>query len=315
MGRLIFVPQFPTPLRYQSWWFSVFEKEFKKYFDEVVVIGKSYCNPPIIDLKDKSMFSPIEHAINFETSQITEYLNLNICHDDTLFLSDISFPGVFCNVLYHKPCPKMFAFCHATSLNKYDYFAHVRKSKFKIESTHASMFDKVFFGSNYSLRKTGWKNGVVVYLPSPPISIIQKLNVKRDIPIVSVCRPNIQKVNKKLEKLVEKSLGIKVYREEVKTWFEYSNLLSRSKINLISSKEETFNYSIIDSIECGCIPIVPNTLCFPEILPEHRRYKTNTELINMLRYILTYDIYTSPVILCQYEIDNFYKNMIEIMLK
>jgi hypothetical protein len=29
MSRLIFVPQYPTPMRYQSWWLSEFSKDHK----------------------------------------------------------------------------------------------------------------------------------------------------------------------------------------------------------------------------------------------------------------------------------------------
>jgi hypothetical protein len=37
--RLIFVPQFPTKLRYQNWWITEFPHQFKNYFDEVITLG------------------------------------------------------------------------------------------------------------------------------------------------------------------------------------------------------------------------------------------------------------------------------------
>jgi len=315
MSRLIYVPQYPAPMRYQEWWINEFTKEFKKEYDEVIVLGSNYLFKTRLTRQSTDMFSPINEAINLETIQMNDYMSLNIRDDDTLFLADISFPGLFCNVLYHKRCPKMYAFCHATSLNKYDYFTSIRNYKSKNEKIHASMFDTIFFGSEYSMNKTGWKNGIVTYLPKPPENIISNTKEEKVINIISVCRPNIQKTNSKLEKHIEKTLGIKIHREEVNTWFEYSSLLSKSKINLISSKEDTFNYSIMDSIRCGCIPIVPNTLCFPEILPRWWRYDNGYELIIKLKQTLHTNDFELPEMFCENQVNNFFKNMIEIMVK
>lgn len=318
MSRLIYVPQYPTKLRYQEWWIEQFYLEFKNHYDEVVILGHNSLYKIQNDKYGSEMFAPINRAVEFETAQINDYMQINIRSDDTLFLADISFPGIFCNVLYHKPCPKMFAFCHATSLNKYDYFQPVRKSKKKIELLHAKMFDCIFFGSNYSLRKTDWTRKdiptEVVYLPEPPKDLIKpSTNKLRSIDIVSVCRPSIQKVNKRLEKKVERALGIKIYRQENNSWLEYNQLLAQSKIMLISTKEDTFNYTIMDAIRCGCIPLVPNDLCFPEILPAFWRYSDVDNLINKLKLILDQDLKLIPSMICQHQIDNFFENIIEIM--
>lgn len=306
MSRLIYVPQFPVSMRYNSWWITEFTKEFKKQYDEVVVLGFDWLlRNGIKGQYNTKMFSPINDAIHFETVQMNDYMNLNIRDDDTLFLADISFTGLFCNVLYHKPCPKMFAFCHATCLNKYDYFAPMRKYKKKIEYEHARLFDGIFFGSQYSSDKPAWYrrdiNCHVVYLPEPPIDLIKPVrqNNIRPIDIVSVCRPSIQKVNKKLEKKVERALGIKIYRQDVETWNDYNILLGNSKILLISTKEDTFNYTLMDAIRCGCIPFAPDDLCFPEILPPYWRYESAEDLIPKLVDILDNGNKLIPALLCQ----------------
>ncbi len=315
MNRLIYVPQFPVPLRYNFWWISMFTKEFKKEYDEIIMLGSKYLqnNNHNSDYNNE-MFSPINRAIEFETEQIKDYMELNIRDDDVLFLSDISFPGIFCNVLFHKRPSKMYAFCHATSLNKYDYFEKDRNQKFKIETSHASLFDKIFFGSQYSLNKTGWENGIVTALPdSPKDLILPSTNKSRPIDIVSVCRPSIQKVNKKLEKKVEKTLSKKIYRQKTNTWLEYNQLLAQSKVMLTSSKEDTFNYTIMDAIRCGCIPMVPDKLCFPEILPDYWRYKDADDLIVKLKYMFKNDKFILPDVICRDKVDNFFENIIKIM--
>jgi len=265
------------------------------------------------------MFSPIDTSIEFETCQINDYMGLTLRDDDTLFLADLSFPGLFCNVLYHKPCPKMFAFCHATSMNAYDYFAPMRKYKKKIEFEHARLFDGIFFGSYYSMIKTNWLNRYlpchVVALPDSPKDLIKPIKHSniRPIDIVSVCRPSIQKVNKRLEKKVEKALGIKIYREEVNTWNDYNILLGNSKVLLITTKEDTFNYTIMDAIRCGCVPMVPNKLCFPEILPLYWQYTTAEYLIAKLKRMFNSETFMLPEMICKDEVDNFYKNIIKRM--
>jgi len=320
MSRLIYVPQYPAPMRYQEWWISEFTKEFKKEYDEVIVLGfdwlwKNHHNGKY----DSKMFSPINIAIRFETEQMNDYMTLDIRDDDTLFLADISFSGTFCSVLYHKPCPKMYAFCHATSLNAYDYFAPMRKHKRKIELAHARLFDAVFFGSYYSINKTKWSqkgiNCHVVALPDSPDSILKpiRLNNIRPIDLVSVCRPSIQKVNKKLEKKVERALGKKIYREEVNTWNDYNILLGNSKVMISSSKEDTFNLTILDAIKCGCVPMVPDSLCFPEILPDYWRYKDADDLITKLKHMFDDNHFIVPDVICKDEVDNFYKNIIKRM--
>jgi len=213
----------------------------------------------------------------------------------------------------------MFAFCHATSLNAYDYFAPMRKYKKKIEFEHARLFDGIFFGSYYSMIKTKWsQKGIkchVVSLPDSPDSIIKpiKPNNIRPIDLVSVCRPSIQKVNKKLEKKVEKALGKKIYREEVNTWNDYNILLGNSKVLIISTKEDTFNLTILDAIKCGCIPMVSDSLCFPEILPDYWRYKDADDLIIKLKHMFKDNQFMVPDVICRDKVDNFFKNMIKIM--
>ena len=324
MSRLIYVPQYPAKMRYQEWWYDSFKRNFMIHYDRVIVLGESHLNYQLQHHSElrkykPHLFSPIQDSIDFETAQMNDYMNLEIRDDDTLFLADLSFPGLFCNVLYHKPCPKMFAFCHATSMNLYDYFAPVRASKKKMELLHAKMFDGIFFGSEYSRRKVDWdRRGVrteVVYLPDSPKDLIKpvKLNNIRPIDIVSVCRPSIQKVNKKLEKKVERALGKKIYREEVNTWNDYNILLGNSKVLLITTKEDTFNYTILDAIRCGCVPMVPNTLCFPEILPPYWRYKDADDLIGKLKHMFKDNHFMVPEVICRDEVDNFYKNIIKRM--
>jgi hypothetical protein len=291
MARIIFVPQYPTPMRYQYFWLDMFKDFFKEKFDKVIILGEKYIKGNIDkNFKYTKNFSIIDEAIKFELNQIKEYNNLRLKSDDILFLADLSFPGLFSNILYHKTPNTCYAFCHATSKNFLDYFQINPTSKFKVESAHAKLFDKIFVGSEYHKNKLGWHNISVIGLPTPPNKYISYNNkCIRNNNIISVARITPQKVNLTIESNIQKMLGMKIKRQKNNTWEEYSDFLSESKILFISSKEDTYNYTILDAIKCGCIPVAPRNICFPEILPEWLLYSDKEEaymiIINILNLI------------------------------
>jgi len=178
-------------MRYQEWWMWKFPLEFRNAGFDVVVLGEDYADAMKHRRGMMSMFSPVHAAIEFESAQIDEYMNLELRQDDILFLADLSFPGFFANALYHKRPLRSYAFCHAISLNVYDYFGNVRHSKFLVERANALMFNKIFVGSYYHLGKleyVDWKNVEVTHLPLPPSSIIKSYEIKRNILRQTVAR-------------------------------------------------------------------------------------------------------------------------------
>lgn len=48
----------------------------------------------------------------------------------------------------------------------------------------------------------------------------------------------------------------------------YSSILHSSDIWPSTAKVETFGISFMESMHCGVLPILPNTLCYPEMIPE-----------------------------------------------
>jgi glycosyltransferase involved in cell wall biosynthesis len=308
MSRLIFVPQFPTNLRYQQTWYLEFPKQFKKYYDEVIVLGQDYAE----NYDPEQMFgsfSPVNNSTHFENCQINDFMDLDIQEDDHLFLSDLSFPGFFSNVLYHKPMKNAFAYCHATSLNKYDYFQPVRYSKYPCEISHSKLFKKVFVGSEYHKRKLNWKNVEIVGLPVPPYKTFRE---EKKYDIISVARPNKQKVTKNIEDKVEKEF-CKIERSTFYFWEQYYKFLSQGKILLITSKEDTFNYSVMEAIMNGTVALAPDKCAFPELLRNDYLYKDWDDLRNKIWQVLNDKLLPQEKLLNQELCDNFYENIIDVM--
>lgn len=309
--RLIFVPQYPTPNRYQEWWFWKFPKEFAKVGYEVVVLGKDYAQRMETRRGKETNFSPINDAIEFESQQIAEYCSMERRIDDVMFVADISFPGFFCNVLYHYRPAKLYGFCHATSLNTHDIFEDVREYKFPVESAHAAMFNKIFVGSQYHADKLNWPNVVVTSLPAPDHIPTYKCEIK-DIDIVSASRPGKQKVDKKLENCVQDKFG-PIIRRETKTPEEYYKFLGKAKVLLITSHEDTFGYQIVDAINNNCIPIARNACSYPELLQPEYLYNTPSELYRALDMAL-WGLMQMPKLRCRDKMKNFYNTIIKEMM-
>lgn len=317
MSRLIFVPQYPAKMRYQETWYDEFPKEMKKYFDEVVVLGETFIN--INRLNEKMsrsanhMFSPIQFAIHMEMDQINEYYIMKTYDDDYLFLSDLSFPGFFTNILYHKPIKNAYCYCHATSRNYLDYFQPVTYSKFDCETGHSKLFKKVFIGSKYHESKLrSWNNLKVVGLPIPPYQTFMEEKIYN---IISVARPNNQKIDQHIESSISTNFG-EIVRKECNSWEEYYKFLSKARILLITSKEDTFNYSIMEAVMNHTIVLAPNRLAFPELLPREYLYDSYYELEEKVKKILGNAKY-EPIgkLLCHDKCEKFYENIAKEMLK
>jgi hypothetical protein len=310
MGRLILVPQYPTRLRYQEWWFSEFPNNFINYFDEVISLG-TYSKSGYLTTMDSSKFAPINEALEFELYQISSLSTFNFKDDDVLLLNDLSYPGLFTQALFHNRPKKCFAICHATSRNAYDYFAKDRQLKYPIEKTTAKLFKHIFVGSNYHANKLGWKNIIVTGLPKPPFSSSVHKQEKR-FPIISVARDTMQKRTKEIEEEVKRAFHCKIFNPKPTDWASYYDALSYSKVLLITAKEETYGYQIVDAIMNDCIPVAPNHFSYPELIPKNYLYNSINELIAILIKALGGEL-PVPQLLTEKRSLTFYEDLAKYM--
>lgn len=286
--RLIVVPQYPAQLRYQSWWLTRLE-DYYLYFDKVLIL-----HPPQFTNQAhlSGEFAPAMAAIDYEVRQISLYNQLVIDEeDDILLLCDISFPGLFSSVLFHKRPKKCFAICHATSLNRYDYFAAVRPGKWRVETGTSKIFDKIFVASEYHKERLGWKNTVVIKFPLPKIDELVEKRLSKEQQhhhsrsFISVARKGVQKIDLELERFFEWSERTSIhrfYQTKGKTWTDYYGFVEAGRFMIITSREETYGYQVIDALSVGTIPLAPRALSYPELLPDENLYEPGraTDLID-----------------------------------
>lgn len=85
---------------------------------------------------------------------------------------------------------------------------------------------------------------------------------------------------------------------------EYSRLLHRADIVVSTARHEFFGIAMMEAIYCGCHPLLPNRLSYPELIPEslHRPllhapclYEDEDDLFRILQRILSGDDRLLPV--------------------
>lgn len=302
---LILIPSFPVKMRYQEFFISEIPKRLSNSFDEVLVLGKSVVHE---NDYNKSLFSPVDIAINFELEQTKEYMNLELKENDTLLHMDLSWTGLFHNILYHKRPNRNYVFAHGTSLNIGDYYEKDRVSKWLTELGNSKLYDKVFVATKYHADKLELDNTVIVGLPIPPWPTFKEEKI---YDIISVARPNPQKVDFELEEIVSKNFG-PIVRKECRSWEEYYKFLSSAKIVLFTGLEETFGYPVMETILNHSIPICPNRCSYTELLDDSYLYHNTKDLLALIdNYLSIY--YLVPELKCLELCQNFYSNLITHM--
>ena len=71
---------------------------------------------------------------------------------------------------------------------------------------------------------------------------------------------------------------------------KYFSLLASADIVVSTAIQENFGLSIVEAVQCGCFPLLPNRLSYPELIPEEYHedvlYDTDDELFSHLATIL-----------------------------
>jgi glycosyltransferase involved in cell wall biosynthesis len=64
---------------------------------------------------------------------------------------------------------------------------------------------------------------------------------------------------------------------------EYAALLARAQIVVSTARHEFFGVSVLEAVDAGAFPLVPDRLAYPELLPAGFRYRDSEELAERLR--------------------------------
>lgn len=79
----------------------------------------------------------------------------------------------------------------------------------------------------------------------------------------------------------------------------YARLLNQADIVVSTARHEFFGIAILEAIYCGCFPVLPERLVYPELIPEaqqrHCLYRSDEELISRLEWALNHPVERSAL--------------------
>lgn len=98
---------------------------------------------------------------------------------------------------------------------------------------------------------------------------------------VTICGESYQTVPQAFACLQEK-LGAKLVSYGALSREEYVKTLHTGDIVISTADHEFYGVAMLEATYCGCYPIAPNKLVYPEIYPKENLYNTSSALIKML---------------------------------
>jgi len=278
----------------------------------------------------KGEFLDIERTVEFKAKQIQmisqAFQNGEIQDGDWFFFADIFFPGIE-SVKYMSELQdikiKVSAFNHAGRADRYDFIQKLRPWSDAVELGYHELCDLIFVGSNFH------KNNVTKYFDLNPEKVIAtgciwnndqafktypKLDQKKDYVIfphrlsqekgildffdIATSMPTKNFIiTSSSQKDCNLDLPSNVTYVNKLSKKEYYMYLSSAKYYLSTAYQETFGYTLREALLYNCRIVVPNDLCYPEMLPSFCLYERGD--INTIQSYLTDD----------YDVPNMYKNM------
>jgi glycosyltransferase involved in cell wall biosynthesis len=117
--------------------------------------------------------------------------------------------------------------------------------------------------------------------------IMKKRNIKFKLAILGESYSKIPKEFLEAKELFKEEI---VAFSKAKSFNDYRNWLYKADLALVTSNQEFFGISFMESIYCNTYPLLPNRLTYPDLLDINKNkeifYSDFNELINKLEYIL-----------------------------
>lgn len=184
---------------------------------------------------------------------------------------------------------------------------------------------KVFVATPYIQKLTTSDNVVLTGLPLPDDIDIIGTEERKNIVIFSH-RWSSDKHPEVFERLADKfhdraEFWLLTPREEVvdnehikvivnKTRQEYLDNLRKGKIIFSSAELETFGYSIVEGVMSGCLPLLINKTCYPDLYSEEFLYSNDKEMFKKFKKLINNEYRSNPMEKLEYN-----KESTALMLK
>jgi len=132
-------------------------------------------------------------------------------------------------------------------------------------------------------------------------TLIQCMNAGYDFEVILLGKSTSTQ-SKKFKDLINQFSDRIFHYGYVDSRTEYFSLLSSADIVVSTAIQENFGLSIVEAVQSGCFPLLPNRLSYPELIPEEYHtsvlYNTDDDLYNHLTKLLEKKLYLQKE-LCQ----------------
>lgn len=267
-------------------------------------------NLPCDDLDDNSFF-------NIQTDIVNELINKISSPAKILFL-DFFFPSIDLIKYFlsrNKINCKLGALLHGGLFLENDLFQSERWLKY-FEYGYFEAFDMMYAPSSYLKKKVPdrFKDKIKVFswgldyfyksLDSEKIShefdvifphritddkgVTGLIYIAKQLPSIQFCTtlpqiPSEKNANKYIQRL-RAFENITIVAGKNRS--DHTDTLKSAKIVLSCAKQENFGYAVHKAVLCGCIPVLPNRLCYPEFFDKRYLYEDLDEAIEMIKKYL-----------------------------
>ncbi|WP_119393986.1 tRNA-queuosine alpha-mannosyltransferase domain-containing protein [Salinibius halmophilus] len=76
---------------------------------------------------------------------------------------------------------------------------------------------------------------------------------------------------------------------------QYQQLLGEAQVVISTAKHEFQGLAVLEAVSAGCIPVVPNDLCYVEQYPDSYRFNSNNEAVALIKQALAGELATVQV--------------------
>lgn len=291
------IPIEPIKKRYSAQWLTWFNEELQKY-SKYNHILQAY--EPFRYLEDGTTttikcgeFLDVTRTHIYKSQQIQilmEMFELNrIKNGDTILLLDGWFPGVEA-IAYARDALglkiKIVGMFHAGTYDPHDFLTQRGMDKWGkyVETGWFKIYDKIIVATQYHkqlLVKTREVDPAKIHVIFFPMYTdwVKEMSVhdKKEDMIVFPHRIAPEKNYQKFDMLMEYHYPVELNFVTTATNYitkeGYWEALSKAKIAVSFSDQETWGIAMIESVLSGAIPIVPDRLSYSELYPSIFKYK------------------------------------------
>lgn len=295
MARIIYVPIERLEERYSYQWDKWFQHAFIRDRIHFIAVGDDHPRK-IYDGQFLDVIGTNQYKCD-QLAQILEIIEADPKEPTTIFFMDLWFPGIQ-SIAYVrdglKAPIKIVGMMHAGTYDEHDFLSQCGMEVWgrDFESSVLKIADRVLVGSMFHVKlmqRAGLEVEKKAMLVDWPVETNFTPRMKDDIVVFPhrLAPEKQPQVFDELEKLYHKKYGTRrgqfiKTKEACSTKKDYYELLAISKVAVSTALQETFGIAMIEAVNNGCIPVVPDRLSYQETLKNFRRYDNLLEAVDLI---------------------------------